>query len=80
MPMREPSLEAVCCLISLRQRRPVEEVVLVLPPWDAPHHCGAIEALASPLAVSLEVPLESAIGSAIGSAIRSHFGSRQRLY
>ncbi len=37
----------------LRQRRPVEEVVLVLPPWDAPHHCGAIEALASPLAVSL---------------------------
>jgi len=42
----------------LRQRRPVEEVVLVLPPWDAPHHCGAIEALASPLAVSLEVPLE----------------------
>jgi len=42
----------------LRQRRPVEEVVLVLPPWDAPHHCGAIEALASPLAGSLEVPLE----------------------
>ncbi|MDA8986286.1 hypothetical protein N9H10_04370 [Luminiphilus sp.] len=42
----------------LRQRRPVEEVVLVLPPWDAPHHCGAIEALASPLAGSLEMPLE----------------------
>ena len=42
----------------VRQRRPVEEVVLVLPPWDAPHHCGAIEALASPLAVSLEMPLE----------------------
>ena len=42
----------------VRQRRPVEEVVLVLPPWDAPHHCGAIEALASPFAVSLEMPLE----------------------
>lgn len=36
----------------LRQRNPVEEVVLVLPPWDARHQ-------PAPLAVELELPSEA---------------------
>ena len=39
----------------LRQRSPVEEVVLVLPPWDARHH-------PAPLDVGLEVPSEVPLG------------------
>ena len=35
----------------LRQRRPVEEVVLMLPPWDARHHPASLEA-------GFQVPLE----------------------
>ena len=35
----------------LRQRRPVEEVVLMLPPWDARHH-------PTPLEVGFQVPSE----------------------
>ena len=47
----------------LRQRRPVEEVVLVLPPWDARHHPASLEAgfqvpSEVPLEVRLEVPSE----------------------
>ena len=47
----------------LRQRRPVEEVVLMLPPWDARHHPASLEAgfqvpSEVPLEVRLEVPSE----------------------
>ncbi len=43
----------------LRQRSPVEEVVLVLPPWDARHHAASLEA-------RLDVPLEVSLGHARG--------------
>ena len=51
----------------LRQRSPVEEVVLVLPPWDARHHPASTEAgcqvpLEVPLEVTLEVTLDHARG------------------
>ena len=51
----------------LRQRRPVEEVVLMLPPWDARHHPASTEAgcqvpLEVPLEVTLEVTLDHARG------------------
>ena len=39
----------------LRQRRPVEEVVLMLPPWDARHHPASLEA---GFQVPSEVPSE----------------------
>ena len=43
----------------LRQRRPVEEVVLMLPPWDARHHPASLKAgFQVPSEVPLEVPLE----------------------
>ena len=43
----------------LRQRRPVEEVVLMLPPWDARHHPTPLEAgFQVPSEVPSEVPLE----------------------
>ena len=42
----------------LRQRRPVEEVVLVLPPWNARQHPAPSEAA---LQVPSEVPLEVAL-------------------
>ena len=43
----------------LRQRRPVEEVVLMLPPWDARHHPASLEAgFQVPSEVPSEVPLE----------------------
>ena len=43
----------------LRQRSPVEEVVLVLPPWDARHHPAPPEAgFQVPSEVPLEVLLE----------------------
>ena len=42
----------------LRQRSPVEEVILVLPPWDAAHHAVSREApLDMPSEAPLEVPL-----------------------
>ena len=45
----------------LRQRRPVEEVVLMLPPWDARHHPASLEAgFQVPLEVPLEVTLDHA--------------------
>ena len=45
----------------LRQRSPVEEVVLVLPPWDAAHHAVSREApLDMPLEAPLAVPLLAA--------------------
>jgi hypothetical protein len=43
----------------LRQRRPVEEVVLMLPPWDARHHPASTEAGCQ---VPLEVTLDHARG------------------
>ena len=55
----------------VRQRSPVEEVILVLPPWDAAHHAVSREApskapleapLEAPLAVPLEVTLDHARG------------------
>ena len=43
----------------LRQRRPVEEVVLMLPPWDARHHPTPLEVgFQVPSEVPSEVPLE----------------------
>ena len=43
----------------LRQRRPVEEVVLMLPPWDARHHPASLEAgFQVPSEVPSEGPLE----------------------
>ena len=43
----------------LRQRRPVEEVVLILPPWDARHHPTQLEVgFQVPSEVPSEVPLE----------------------
>ena len=51
----------------LRQRRPVEEVVVVLPPWDARHHPAPPEAvLQVPPEVPLEVPLEVTLDHARG--------------
>ena len=47
----------------LRQRRPVEEVVLVLPPWNARQHPAPSEAA---LPVPSEVPLEVALDHARG--------------
>ena len=47
----------------LRQRRPVEEVVLVLPPWNARQHPAPSEAA---LQVPSEVPLEVALDHARG--------------
>ena len=45
----------------LRQRRPVEEVVLMLPPWDARHHPASLEAgFQVPSEVPLEVTLDHA--------------------
>jgi hypothetical protein len=45
----------------LRQRRPVEEVVLMLPPWDARHHPTPLEAgFQVPSEVPLEVTLDHA--------------------
>jgi hypothetical protein len=47
----------------LRQRRPVEEVVVVLPPWDARHHPAPPEVeLQVPSEVPLEVTLDHARG------------------
>ena len=47
----------------LRQRSPVEEVVLVLPPWDARHHPASTEAgCQGPLEVPVEVTLDHARG------------------
>ena len=57
----------------LRQRRPVEEVVVVLPPWDARHHPAPPEAelqvlleVKVPSQVPLEVPLEVTLDHAGG--------------
>jgi hypothetical protein len=47
----------------LRQRRPVEEVVLVLPPWNARQHPAPSEAA---LQVPSEVPLEVTLDHARG--------------
>ena len=47
----------------LRQRRPVEEVVLVLPPWNAREHPAPSEAA---LQVPSEVPLEVTLDHARG--------------
>ena len=45
----------------LRQRRPVEEVVLMLPPWDARHHPTPLEVgFQVPSEVPLEVTLDHA--------------------
>ena len=45
----------------LRQRRPVEEVVLVLPPWNARQHpAPSVAALQVPSEVPLEVTLDHA--------------------
>ena len=57
----------------LRQRRPVEEVVVVLPPWDARFHPAPPEAelqvlleVKVPSQVPLEVPLEVTLDHAGG--------------
>ena len=49
----------------LRQRRPVEEVVVVLPPWDARHHPAPPEAELQAL-LEVEVPLEVTLDHARG--------------
>lgn len=49
----------------LRQRRPVEEVVVVLPPWDARHHPAPPEAELQAL-LEVEVPLEVTLDHAGG--------------
>lgn len=49
----------------LRQRRPVEEVVVVLPPWDARHHPAPPEAELQAL-LEVEVPSEVTLDHARG--------------